>query len=137
MPRRDFDAARRERDRELDPIEFRLGGHDFACLTTIPIGPALGLVTTEESADDSIAAALVRLIKGALSPDDHPRFDEALSNPAEPVDLGILRDVAGYIAEEYSARPTSPSPASSAGRRMNGSKPSSPRGGKGSARSRA
>lgn len=128
MATHDFDAARKERLRERDPISFRLGGQTFTCLPVIPVGAVLDLEAAPEIDDDEARAAkeLARFIDNTLVEADRERFQQLLRNRAEPIDGTALFQVAVFLAGEYTARPTSPSTGSSGGRGTDGATSSSP-----------
>lgn len=124
MPTFDFDAARRERLAKLDPVAFRLGGVTFKCKPTIPFESLILAMEAESKAKG--AAARYRIgcefvADCLLDPTkDRPRWQKVLTNRDEPVTEDDVDPVIQKLVQVYSARPTSPSPASSGGRRTTG-----------------
>lgn len=122
---RDFDLARRERAAKRDPVQFTLGGVRFTLLPVIPIGSAFDLLDAPEvtSSDDLTSpatVALCRFIREALIDGDEERWDQVLRSTADPVDPEAILEVATYITEVYTGRPSEPSSGSSGGRRKSG-----------------
>lgn len=122
MPTRDFDAARAERLRQRDPIRFVLGGETFTCLPVIPVGAGLDLADAGHHPMGTVGytQALHRFIRSALVDDDLDRFEKVLTSKTDPVGPNDLQELAEWLAEEYTARPTSPSTDSSGGRQSSG-----------------
>lgn len=123
MPTFDFDAARRERLAAYDPVAFKLGGVTFKCKPAIPT-EALFLALESEGrhkAGEVFRHACRFVAECLLDPaKDGPRWEKALTNRTEPVEEADVYGVVRKLVEVYAGRPTSPSSASSAGRRRNG-----------------
>jgi hypothetical protein len=124
MAFRDFDSARAATN--ADPIRFKLGGYTFTCLAQAPIGAALDLARAPEpdpldpNADVTVLAcnAIDTFVQRLLaSPRDVKRWQKVLRDRKNPVSSEDLVELAFWLAEEYTARPTQPSADSSAGRR--------------------
>lgn len=128
MALKDFDAARRERRRNREPIAFRLGGQEFTLPATLPAGHILDLI--EADADGNPVATLVacrRFLAAILASDeDRERLEVVLRSHDDPVDLNDdLIEVVDWIAEQYTGRPTKRSSDSSDGPQTNGNGSSS------------
>lgn len=99
----DFDALRAEYDRERsDPIAFRLGGEDFACLDEPMFGDIVELYEAPEVDVNEQAAILAirTFIKRLLTPEDRDRFDKVLySLPGSHA--SILIKIAEYLSEQF------------------------------------
>jgi hypothetical protein len=122
---RDFDAARRERQAKRVPVQFTLGGERFTLLPVIPIGSAFDLIDAPEitSSDDmgsTAVRALCSFIAGSLADGQTERWEAVLRSTADPVDPESILEVATYITEVYTGRPTGPSTGSSDGRKPSG-----------------
>lgn len=122
MTLHDFDAARRERNREREPLQFKLGGETFTCLAVIPAGLGYDLLEIELTGDQlRIGLAYRDFILAVLATKaDRDRFEKVLrqtKNAVEPLDL---RDVVVWLAEQYGGRPTQRSSDSSDGPPANG-----------------
>lgn len=124
MPNLDFDAARRERQRqrEHDPLTFTLGGQTFHVRDDFGLADLWAEhpeppKTIADGATTERAVLFLNLARSAASfliPDDLDRwwglFDPAT---AEIIKGEDLLDVVNGLNEEISGRPTSPSSDSS------------------------
>lgn len=116
MPAKDFDAARRERLREREPLQFTLQDVTYTCLSVIPVGDALDLADAPDAdAGAAFVAAICGFIDKILIDEDRPKFAEAIRRRDDPVDPLTLLEIVEWLSEEYVARPTSPSDVSSDG----------------------
>ncbi len=128
---RDFDALRRERQRQAPTtakdVTFTLGGVTFTCVKTVPSGLIFDIAAAPEY-DVNPLGALVGLrdfIMHIVVPEQREAFLEMLRGPDDPADFETLEELARYLSEEYLGRPTVPSSASPDGRLETG--PSSKR----------
>lgn len=96
--------------------EFQLGEEKFQCQPTLPAGSLNNLFTGVTNSDPGLkATALIRMIQSALDADGRIRFDALIYSTTSYVPLELLQDVAEWLAEEYTSRPSLPSSGSSAG----------------------
>ena len=103
-------------------VEFDLeppnGGHTFT-VRGVPMIPGSVLLDflSDTKGDDpgSLAAAINSILKAAVVPEQWDEFRAYTDNPENGISLEILSEMAGYLAESYSGRPTSPSAPSMAG----------------------
>lgn len=103
---RDFGSTKSIDD--FDPLEFSLNGETFKCRPAIQGGILLEFVADADSTDGGKAAsALYNFFKQAMEDDEYTRFDAMLRDPKVIVDLAVLGDIAGWLIEEYTSRPTS------------------------------
>lgn len=116
MTIKDFDAARRERLRERDPLQFVLQGDTYTCVPVVPVGDALDLADAPDvDAGAAFMVAICAFVDKILVDDDRPKFAAAIRRRDDPVDPMTLLEIVEWLSEEYVARPTSPSDASSDG----------------------
>lgn len=130
MPHRDFDAARAERERKVEPVTFRLGGQDFTCVLAPSVGDALDLADAPEPEASLVGSvrAIVRFVDKMLVAEDRQRFADlirSLDTPHGPVNSYDLVELGVWLGEEYGGRPTEPSTESSRGRETTGTPSSS------------
>lgn len=130
----DFDAARRERLAAYDPITFTLGGKSFKCKAAIPFESLILAMDLErELPRDALFRHTCGFVAECLADDaNRKRWAGVLVNESEPVEPDDVYAVTRWLVGLYAARPTSPSPGSSRGRRRTGASSN----GKGSATSR-
>lgn len=122
---RDFDAARAERVRHIDPVTFVLGGRRFTCVPEPTLGDALALADAPEP-DESPTAALkatLRFVEAMIQPSQRRRFRRMArrqkanwwAKGRPPVGSHEVYELAVWLASEHSGRPTRPSSGSSNG----------------------
>ena len=103
---RDFGKSKRLAD--FEPLNFTLNDETFNCKPAIQGQTLLQFVAEADSNDGSKAAhALYGFFEQTLVPDDYTRFDEMLKSDEVIVDLSLLGDIASWLVEEYTERPTS------------------------------
>lgn len=129
MPHRDFDAARRARQIERDPVTFTLGGERFTVLPDPSLGDTFDLadapdITAEDfNPDGAPDLALVRVLKNfirrMLPDEDRPRLDLAMYR-IPSTESYVIVETASWIAEQVASRPTEPPASSSRGRPRTG-----------------
>lgn len=103
---RDFGASKTLAD--FDPLNFTLNGETFNCVPAIQGQTMLEFVAEADSDEGGKAAqALYGFFKKALVADDYQRFDVMIKSPEYIVDLNLIGDIAAWLVEEYTARPTS------------------------------
>lgn len=118
----DFDAARRERQRALEPIRFRLGGKDFTCVVSPVLADAFELASAPEpklfDGTPNLAgvAAIVRFIEALLANNRQRKaFQKVLANRDDVIDQQAIIELGGWLAEQFTSRPLGSSGDSSDG----------------------
>ena len=112
---KDFGASKTIED--FDPLNFTLNGETFNCVRAIQGQTMLEFVADADSDDGGkAAAALYGFFQKALVPDDYVKFDAMVKSENYIIDLGMIGDIAAWLVEEYTARPTSEPESSSVGR---------------------
>lgn len=103
---RDFGKTKRLDD--FEPLDFTLNGETYNCKPAIQGGTLLAFVADADSDQGGKAAsALYGFFEKALVPEDYTRFSAMLEDSDVIVDLNLLGEIAGWLVEEYTARPTS------------------------------
>lgn len=95
---RDFDAARAES--KLEPLTFRLVGHDFT-IDRVPAGPLLDLAAQSDATDAAAMAAFARFLKALVREDQRDALAVALDDTA----LETVLDLVRWVIEEATGRP--------------------------------
>lgn len=116
---KNFDtAARRGAVAVNNPVDitFQIDGEELTAHPPTTGQIALFMTRSAQGGMGTITA-LFDLLSAVLDDDD---IDLVESKLAEGVDIGLLTDIVSYLIEEWSARPTQPSSASSASRRTTG-----------------
>lgn len=132
----DFDAARRERLRAIEPLTFTLGGREFRCRDAFTL---LDIWTDPPEAPERITKgatteggryflAIARHVADFIVPEQRDEWWDLFEDDTEVIQGVDLKAVFDALVEEYAGRPTSPSAASSNGQRAakGGSTSSSP-----------
>lgn len=68
-----------------------------------------GIIALEMSAEGMSAAAIPAFFEAVVQPEDHQRFNAFVRDPKNGIDIETLVEIATYLIEEYTARPTEPS----------------------------
>lgn len=123
MSRRDFEIV----PSRLDPPVFSVAEQEFRALPEPPGGVLADYFWTFGSDIEVKAAGLVRFIGGCL-PDESTKdeatgvlyggareFDDLIHSKDTIVPLRLLHDIVGWLMEEYTSRPTTPSSGSGSG----------------------
>jgi hypothetical protein len=101
---------------DFDPLEFTLNDQTFSCRRAIQGSVLLEFISNADSQDGGRSArALEEFFKDVLPPDDHARFQIMLKDPEIIVNLSDLGEIAAWLIEEYTARPTQGPNSSSSG----------------------
>jgi len=104
-----------KRRTERDPVWFSLPGKDdeevrFDCHQTLPGGMILDLVAIldGDSNTKEVKDAITAIFSSAIVGEEKYALFEAMTNdPDLEIDLGMMMEVASYLAEQYTAeRPT-------------------------------
>lgn len=107
---KDFGA---DQDKPKEAMSFKLHEEEFFCRPSIPGKAILNLVSKSSSQENAgeAAEAIVDFFKVVLFPESYERFDALTVDPDRVVTMEKLGDIVGWLAEEYSDRPTSRSEA--------------------------
>lgn len=72
--------------------------------------PALpGVIAMTLATDGMSAKTLPTFFEAVIQPEDHERFNKFCADPANGIDISVLVEMATYLIEEYTGRPTEPS----------------------------
>lgn len=101
-------------------IDFDIDGEVFRCHATMGAGIMMNFADlTSGDVDNPVSGqkmitAVRDFFRSALIDEDRDRFFELLNAPDRYVDLGTLIEIATWLGQEYTARPTgSPSASTS------------------------
>jgi hypothetical protein len=99
---------------DYEPLSFSLVGETFKVTPAIQ-GHVLLNFVADASGDDGGAAAkaLDQFFEKVMETEEFKRFKAHLENPRIIIDMEKLGEIAGWLVEEYTTRPTQP-PTSSA-----------------------
>ena len=122
MSHRDFPIV----PTQFDPPTFSVAGHEFKALPEPPGGALADLLWTFQADTATKAAGLIRFIEGVLSDEAAEQFRLVIHSKDTIVPVQVLAEIAGWLVEEYTDRPTTPSSGLVAG---SGSTPATPEGG--------
>lgn len=111
MAHRDFTLTPTEKD----PPTFSVAGREFKCLVQPPAGVLTDLVATADKSDAAKVSGLVEFIGGCLAEADAEQFELVIHDKDTIVPIDTLNDIAQWLIEEYTGRPTTPSSTSQPG----------------------
>jgi hypothetical protein len=94
-----------------EPIQFALNGETFECRKAVPGKILLDLIAGGE--ED--ATVVDRFFTAVLVEESLERFNILAVDPDRVVSVETLADIAGWLAEQYAARPSEQSNSSSDG----------------------
>lgn len=111
MAHRSFDLA----PTRADPPTFSVAGREFKCLPEPPSGVLTDLVVATSGSVGQQAAGFVSFLTGCMPDVEAEQFLLVIHDKDTIVPLATLADIAGWLIEEYTGRPTTPSSSSSPG----------------------
>lgn len=116
QPRKSFSFVdQSDADTSPEPIEFDVNGEVFQAHPRISGWVLLDIasaVNDDSSSGSGRADAFRRLISQALVPDSIDRFIKVVSDPVSGPDVNGLIEIATWLIDQYTGRPTEPSPGS-------------------------
>lgn len=104
-----------------EPIPFVLNGRDFRIQPVISGMQLLQFVAATTQGGAESAVAVLDFLKAVVLPEDWDAFIEVTSDPRSGLGPEELGELAGWMSEQYTERPTEQSPMS-----LGGSQPSGP-----------
>lgn len=94
---------------EYEPLAFALNGDDFSCRPALAGAVLLDFVRRADSDSGGVAAeAIIQFLEDSLEEPDRDRFTSMIRDPDVIVEMDMLGDIAGWLIEQYTARPTKP-----------------------------
>lgn len=116
---KDFSGGTKIED--FEPLTFSLNGETFTCVPAIQGTVLLEFVAAADSQDGGAAAtALYQFFKDCMSASEYERFDRVLKNPEVIIDMETIGEIAGWLVEEYTQRPTRQPATSASGQLTSG-----------------
>jgi hypothetical protein len=101
---------------EFEPIEFDLNDQHFTCRPALQGATLLEFVAKADGDSGGAAAgALYGFFEDAMSAEEYKRFREYLKAPDLIIDMSVIGEIASWLVEQYTARPTEPSEPSATG----------------------
>jgi hypothetical protein len=101
---------------EFEPIEFELNDQKFACKPAIQGATLLEFVAKADSdSGGAAAAALYGFFEDTMEEAEYARFMEYLNAPEYIIEMETIGEIASWLVEQYTARPTQPSAPSATG----------------------
>lgn len=101
---------------DFEPVSFDLRGQTFRCNPAVQGAVLLEFVARADSESGGEAAgALYGLFEDAMPAEEYARFQALLNDPAVIIEMDTIAEIASWLVEEYTARPTKPSENSGTG----------------------
>lgn len=106
---------------EYEPVEFDLNDQTFACKSAIQGAVLLEFVSNADSESGGAqAGALYGFFRDCMEEPEYDRFIKYLNQPNLIIEMETIGDIASWLVEEYTARPTQPSQSSDTGQSIPG-----------------
>lgn len=123
MSSKTFRVATQTEKIEFDLVWTTPNGEEhsrlFHCRPTVPLRLILDFADMSVKNDDdeegssSSGVAAMNMVAGlfekAIVPAEYPEFKALLDDPDIGIDIAMYSEIAGWLASEYTARPTGPS----------------------------
>ena len=101
---------------EFEPVEFDLNDQTFVCKRALQGAVLLEFVSNADSESGGAqAAALYGFFSDCMEPEEYERFRNYLNQPDLIIEMSTIGEIASWLVEEYTARPTQPSESSDTG----------------------
>lgn len=101
---------------EFEPIEFDLNDQTYKCKPALQGAVLLEFVARADSESGGEAAgALYGFFQDAMEPEEYERFRAYLNSPEIIIDMETIGEIASWLVEEYTSRPTQGSEPSDTG----------------------
>jgi hypothetical protein len=68
-----------------------------------------GVIALTLATDGMSANTIPSFFEAVIQPEDHDRFNKFCADPANGINIEVLVEIATYLIEEYTGRPTEPS----------------------------
>jgi hypothetical protein len=108
---------------DAEPLYFTYDGEDYYCRPEINGVVLLKFVRDADSGEGGKSAgALLDLFQKILLTDSYERFEKYVNDPDKIISIETLGEVAAWVIEEYTARPTPESSKPSSGRTRTGTR---------------
>lgn len=88
---------------DVEPVTFDLYGEVFTCK---PAVQGAVLLRFGKDTKDNPAEAVMSFFELCMPEEEFARFEELIESDDKIVDATTLGEIAGYLASEYTARPT-------------------------------
>jgi len=104
---RDFGSAQVFDTADMEPIIFKLDGETFICRSALPGAALLDFVSDADSGEGGRASeSIVRFFKLAMDDTEHQRFQAFITRSTRVIPIDTLAEIAAWLVEVYSERPT-------------------------------
>jgi len=101
---------------EYEPVEFDLNDQTFKCKPALQGAVLLEFVAKVDGDSGGAAAnALYGFFKDAMEEDEYQRFRDYLKQPDLIIEMSTIGEIASWLVEEYTNRPTEGSELSDTG----------------------
>lgn len=106
---------------DFEPVEFELNDQTFTCTPAVQGAVLLEFVAAADSESGGAAAgAIYSFFKDVMTEAEYARFRDYLNNPDLIFDMEAIGEIAGWLVEEYTSRPTKAPVSSSVGELSSG-----------------
>ena len=93
-----------------ETVEFDIDGEVFHCHKQISAGVLLQFADMSSDTEDGSGREAIHAIQtffnAAIVAEDRDRFNALLSDPDRFIDINLLLEIANWLGEQFTARPT-------------------------------
>lgn len=101
---------------DYEPVEFDLNDQHFVCKPALQGAKLLEFVAKADGDSGGEAAgALYGLFEDVMVPEEYARFKAYLDQPDLIIEMDTIAEIAAWLIEEYTSRPTQRSESSAPG----------------------
>lgn len=93
-------------------VKFDVNGQEFICRNRLPagvimrFGEVMGSSDEDETSSGALITAMKDFFRSAIVPEQIDEFFDLLDDPDIAVPVDTLSEIAGWLSEQYTARPT-------------------------------
>ena len=92
---------------DFEPLTFSLNNQTFRAVPAIQGSTLLEFVAKADGESGGAAAgALYSFFESCMEPEEYQRFQALLQDPKVIIDMETNGEIAGWLVEQYTARPT-------------------------------
>lgn len=108
---------------DYEPLSFTYDGQEYQCRPVINGAVLLRFVREADSGEGGRSAgALLGFFKDLLLEEDFKRFETYVEDPDTVIPIETLGEIAAWVVEEYTGRPTQEPTKSPSGRKRTGTR---------------
>ena len=92
-----------------EPILFEIFDNTFEAYPQIPGAVLMDFIGSADDSSSANAKSIMEYLKASMKPSEFERFDVALRDPENIVEISDISEIVSYLIEEQASRPTTAS----------------------------